>query len=140
VRRQRIPILTASALAFIAIWIAVIGAWDIFTEARSQTPAPQEQMFPAELSVASDAQRQTSAKLIRSESFDKRFRKLSENAQKKGIVSVIVKAPAAFRPEGKIASAAEALAQRKVIEEAQDLMRSWLRYVPCRLKRHEYLP
>jgi hypothetical protein len=53
--------LTALALAFIAIWIAVIGAWDIFTEARSQTPAPQEQMFPAELSTAIEAQRQISA-------------------------------------------------------------------------------
>jgi hypothetical protein len=50
-RRQRILILTASALGFIAIFIAVIGAWDLFTEARSQTPAPQEQMSPAELSA-----------------------------------------------------------------------------------------
>jgi subtilisin family serine protease len=32
------------------------------------------------------------------------------------------------------------LAQRKVIEEAQDQMLSWLRYVPSALKRYEYLP
>jgi hypothetical protein len=49
VRKQRIPIMTALAFGFIAICIVVIGAWDIFTEARSQTPGPQGQMSPAEL-------------------------------------------------------------------------------------------
>jgi hypothetical protein len=61
VRRQSILILTASAFGFIVICIAVIEAWDIFTEARSQTPAPQEQMPPAELSAAIEAQRQSYA-------------------------------------------------------------------------------
>ncbi len=139
-RKQRIPIMTASAFGFIVTCIVVIGAWDIFTEARSQTPAPQGQMSPAELSAAIEAQREASAKLTRSASFDQRFRKLSERAKKKGTVSVIVKVRAAFRPEGQISNAAEALAQRKVIEEAQDQMLSWLRYVPSTLKRYEYLP
>jgi hypothetical protein len=53
--------MTASAFGFIAICIVVIGAWDIFTEARTQTPAPQEQMSPAELSAAIEAQREASA-------------------------------------------------------------------------------
>src|SRR6266511_2861716 len=132
--------MTASAFGFIVTCIVVIGAWDIFTEARSQTPAPQGQMSPAELSAAIEAQREASAKLTRSASFDQRFRKLSERAKKKGTVSVIVKVRAAFRPEGQISNAAEALAQRKVIEEAQDQMLSWLRYVPSTLKRYEYLP
>src|SRR5262245_54734640 len=132
--------MTTSVFAFIAICIVVIGAWDIFTEARSQTPAPQGQMSPAELSAAIEAQREASAKLTRSATFDQRFRKLSEKAQKKGTVSVIVKAPAAFRPEGQISSAAEVLAQRKVIEEAQGQMLSWLRYVPSTLKRYKYIP
>jgi len=35
VRKQHIPKLTASALSFIVICLAVIGALDIFTEARS---------------------------------------------------------------------------------------------------------
>jgi subtilisin len=140
VRKQRILILTASALSFIASCIVVIGAWDIFTEARSQTPVTQEQISPAELSAAIEAQRQSSARLTRIASFDQRFRKLREKAQKKGTVSVIVRVRAAFRPEGQIMNAAEALAQRKVIEEAQDQMLSWLRYVPSALKRYEYVP
>lgn len=45
-RKQRIPIMTTSAFGFIAICIVVIRAWDIFTEARTQTPAPQGQMSP----------------------------------------------------------------------------------------------
>src|SRR5215813_366956 len=132
--------MTASAFGFIAIFIVVIGAWDIFTEARSQTPAPRGQMSPAELSAAVEAQREASAKLTRSATFDQRFRKLSERAQKKGTVSVIVKVRAAFRPEGQMSSAAEALAQRVVIKEAQDQMLSWLRCVPSTLKRYDYLP
>jgi len=42
--------------------------------------------------------------------------------------------------KNEITIAAEAMAQRKVIEEAQDQMLSWLRYVPSSLKRYEYLP
>ena len=132
--------MTASAFGFIATCIVVIGAWNIFTEARSQNPAPQEQMSPAELSAAVEAQREASAKLTRSATFDQRFRKLSERAQKKATVSVIVRVRAAFRPEGQMSSAAEALAQRAVIKEAQDQMLSWLRYVPSTLKRYDYLP
>jgi subtilisin len=140
VRKQHIPTLTISALGFMAVCIIVIGAWGIFPRAMSKTIAPQEQMSPTELSAAIEAQRQASAKLIRSASFDRRLQKLSEKARKKGTASVIVKVRAAFRPEGQISSAAEALAQRKVIEEAQDQMLSWLRYVPSTLKRYKYLP
>jgi hypothetical protein len=39
-----------------------------------------------------------------------------------------------------MSSAAETLAQRKVIEEAQDQMLSWLRYVPSTPKRYDYAP
>ena len=70
------------------------------------------------LLAAIDAQRQASAKSTRSAIFDRRLQKLSEKAQKKGTFPVIVKAPAAFRPEGQIMNAAEASAQCKVIEEA----------------------
>jgi len=111
VRKQRIPIMTTSALGFIAMCITVIGAWDLFTEARSQNPAPQEQMSPAELSAAVDAQRQSYAKQTRSATFDQRLQKLSEKTQRKGTVAVIVKAPAAFRHEGQMSNAAELLAQ-----------------------------
>jgi|SRR5215510_4262104 len=112
-RRQCIPVLIASALGFIAICIAVIGAWDIFTEARSQNPTPPEQMSPAEFSAAIEAQRQSYAKLTRSATFDQRLQKLSEKAQKKGNVSVIARVRAEFRPEGQISNAAKLLAQRE---------------------------
>src|SRR5262249_61885858 len=114
--------MTTIAFGFIATCIVVIGAWDIFTEARSQNPAPQEQMSPAELSAAIEAQREASAKLTRSATFDQRFRKLSERAQKKGTVSVIVKVRAAVRPEAQMSRAAETVARRVVIKEAQDQM------------------
>jgi hypothetical protein len=76
--------MTASAFGFIATCIVVIGAWDIFTEARSQTPAPLGQMSPAELSAAAEAQREATAKLTRSSTFDQRLQKLREKAQKIG--------------------------------------------------------
>jgi subtilisin len=140
VRKQHIRTLTASALGFMAICITLSGAWDMFPEASSQTRRPQEQMPPAEVSAAIEAQRQASAKLTRSASFDQRFRKLIETAQKSGTVPVVVKVRAAFRPEAQLSSAAELLAQRKVIEEAQDQMLSWLKYVPSTLKRYKYIP
>jgi hypothetical protein len=139
-RRQNISILTTSALVLIAVCIIVIGAWEIFPGARSQALAPQDQVSAAELSVAVEAQRQVAAKLTRSASFDQRFQKLSEKARKKGTVSVIVKVRAAFRPEGQMLKEVERLAQRKVIEEAQDQMLSRLRYVPSTLIRYKYLP
>src|SRR5262249_30352551 len=106
----------------------------------SKTITPQERISPAELLAAIEAQKQASTKLTRSASFDQRLQKLSERARKKGTVSVIVKVRAAFRPEGRISSAAEVLAQRSVIGEAQDQMLSWLRYVPSTLKKYESLP
>jgi len=140
VRKQHIPTLTASALAFIAICTIVIGAWDVFPGARSQALGPQGQVSAAELSAAIDAQREASAKLTRSASFDQSLQKLIEKARKKGTVSVIIKVRAAFRPEGLMSSAAETLAQRTVIKEAQDQMLSWLRYAPSTLKTYESLP
>ena len=85
-RKQYIPTLTTLALGFIVIYIIVIivvGAWGLFPGARSQTLTPQEQMSPAELSAAIEAQREASAKLTRSATFDQRFRKLRDKAQKK---------------------------------------------------------
>jgi hypothetical protein len=102
VRKQNIPTLTTSAVGFIAIYIIVIGAWGIFPGARSQTIAPQEQMSPAELSAAIEAQRQAAANLTRSASFDQRLRNLSDRARKNGTAPVIVRLRAAFRPEGQI--------------------------------------
>jgi hypothetical protein len=121
-RRRRIPILTASTIGLLANCIIVIGTWNLFPEAGSQTlnNAPQDRVSAEELSAAIEAQRQVSANLTRSASFDQRLRKLSDMAQKKGTVPVIVKVRAAFRPEGRILSAAERLAQRSVIKEAQD--------------------
>src|SRR5215470_15906164 len=130
----------ASALIFIAICTIVIGAWDVFPGARSQALGPQEQVSAAELSAAIEAQREASAKLTRSASFDQSIQELIEIARKKGTVSVMVQVRAAFRPEGQISSAAETLAQRQVIGEAQDQMLSWLRYIPDSAKKYDHLP
>jgi subtilisin len=139
-QRQYIHLLTTSALGFIAISIIMLGAWNIFPGAKSQTLAPQNQVSTAELSAATEAQRQVAAKLTRSASFDQRFQKLSDKARKNGIVPVIVKVRAAFSPEGYITSAAEQLAQRKVIKEAQDRLLAGLRYEPASLKRYDDVP
>jgi len=134
--------LTASAIGLLANCIIVIVAWDIFPEVRSQTlnNAPQDRVSAEELSAAIELQRKAAANLTRSQSFDQRLRKLSDKARKNGAVPVIVKMRAAFRPEGQILNAAEALAQRNVIEEAQDRLRAGLRYVPSTLQRYSYVP
>jgi subtilisin len=140
-QRQHIPI-TKSVFGLIAVFVIVIAAWNLFPEAKSQTldKASQERVSEEVLSAAIEAQRQASANLTRSASFDQRFRKLSDIAQKKGIVSVIVKVRAAFRPEGQMSNAAERLAQRAVIKEAQDQLLTWLRYVPSSPKSYKYVP
>jgi subtilisin family serine protease len=140
-QRQHIPI-TTSAFGLIAVCIIVIATWNPLPEARSQTldKTSQERVSAEELSAAVEAQRQAAAKLTRSASFHQIFRKLSDKAQKKGTVPVIVMVRAAFRPEGQMQNAAEALAQRKVIEEAQDRLLGELRYVPSSLKRFNDVP
>jgi len=140
-QRQRIPI-TTSAFGLIAIFIIVIGTWNLFPEAKSQTldNATQERVSPEELSAAIEAQRQAAASLTRSASFDQRLRKLSDIAHKKGTVQAIVKVRAPFRPEGQMSNAAEALAQRAVIKEAQDRLLAGLRYVPSSLRTYEDVP
>jgi subtilisin len=140
-QRQHIPI-TTSAFCLIAVFIIVIGTWDLFPEARSQTldKTPQERVSADELSAAIEAQRLAAANLTRSASFDQRLSKLRDIAQKNGTVSVIVRVRAPFRPEGQILNAAERLAQRAVIKETQDRLLTWLRYVPSTLKRDDYLP
>jgi subtilisin len=140
-QRQHIPI-TTSAFGLIAVFIIVIGTWNLFPEVRSQTldQAHQARVSAEELSAAIEAQRRTSANLTRSASFDQRFRKLSDIAQKKGTVPVIVKVRAAFRPEGLMLNAAERLAQRTVIKEAQDRLLAGLRYVPSTRRTFGYVP
>src|SRR5262245_15426855 len=128
-QRKPVPI-TTLAFGLIAVCIVVIGTWNLFPEVRSQTldNAPQERVSAEELSAAIAAQRQVAAGLSRSASFDQRLLKLSEEAQKKGgTVPVIVRVRAAFRPEGQMSKAAERLAQRAVIKEAQDRLLAGLR-------------
>jgi subtilisin len=141
-QKQHIPTLTTSAFGLIAVFIIVIGTWNLFPEARSKTldNATQDRVSAEELSAAIQAQRQASANLPRSASFNQRFRKLSDIAQKKGTVPVIVRVRAAFRPEGLMSNAAEALAQRAVIKEAQDRSLAGLRYVPSTLRTYGYVP
>ncbi len=141
-RRQHLPILTVSAFGLIAISIILAGAWEILPGALSQTPAnaTQEQVSPAELAGAVAEQRLAAALLTRSASFDERFNKLSERALRKGTVPLILRVRAAFQPEGQLLNAAQRLAQRSVIQEAQERLLAELRYVPSSLKRYKYIP
>jgi len=120
----------------------VVGAWNLLPEAKSQTldNTLQERVSAEELSAAIELQRQAAANLTRSASFNQRLRKLSEIAQKKGTVSVIVRMRAPFRPEGQMSNEAERLAQRTVIKEAQNRLLAGLRYVPSTLKTYGGLP
>jgi hypothetical protein len=138
--KRRNPIFAASALSFITLCVIVIVAWEILPGAKSQTLAPQDQVSTEELSAAIEAQREVAAKLTRSATFDQRFQKLSDKSQKKGTVPVIVKVRAAFQPEGQMSGATERLAQRRVIEEAQDRLLAELRYAPSSLKRFNDVP
>ncbi len=139
--KQRIPF-TASILGLTITCIFVIGAWNVLPKAKSQTlnSAMQEKVSSDELAAAIEVQKQASARLARSASFNQRFQQLVDKAQKKGTVQVIIRVRAAFQPEGQMSNAAEVLAQRSVITEAQDQMLSWLRYVPSTLKRYKYIP
>jgi subtilisin len=141
-RRQHLPILTVSAFGLIAISIILTGAWEILPGALSQTPAnaAQEQVSAAELAAAIAEQRLAAAQLTRSDSFYQRFLQLSGRAQRKGTVPVIVRVRAAFQPEGQILNAAQRLAQRSLIKEAQDQLLAELKYLPSSLKRFKYVP
>jgi subtilisin len=138
--KRRNPIFTASALGFIAVCVIVIAAWEIFPGAKSQTLASQDQVSAEELSAAIEGQREAAAKLTRSAMFDQRLQKLSDKAQKNGTVPVIVKVRAGFKPEGQMSGATERLAQRRVIEEAQDRLLAEVRYAPSSLKRYHDVP
>lgn len=118
----------------------MIVAWEIFPGAKSQTLTPQDQVSADELPSAIESKRQAAANLTRSATFDQRFQKLSDKAQKKGTVPVIVKLRATFQPEGQMSNATERLAQRSVIKEAQDQLLANLRYVPSSLKTYDDIP
>lgn len=145
-RRQHISILTTSALVLIAVCIIVTVTWDIFpgakSQALSQTPAEaaQEQVSAAQLAAAIAEQRLAAALPTRSAAFDQKLQKLSDRAQKKGTVPVVVRVRAAFQPEGRLLNAAQRLAQRSLIKESQDQLLAGLKYVPSSLKRFKYVP
>jgi subtilisin len=140
--QKPLPQLTALVLGFIAICIMLIATSDIFPVVMSRTldKALQEQVSAADLSAAIEDQRQAATLLTRGASFDQKFQKLSERAQKKGTVPVVVRVRAAFQPEGKLLNAAQRLAQRSLIKESQDQLLAGLNYVPSSLKRFKYVP
>jgi len=97
----------------------------------------------AQIAAAIDAQNQAAALLTRDESAQQRFRELSAKLQrsKAKVVRVIVQLRVAWRPEGAMQQAAERLAQRVVIRQAQDeLLNSVHLHNPRSVKRFDYLP
>jgi PA14 domain len=103
-QKQHIPILKVSVLGLIAVFIVVLATWNLFPEAKSQTldNTSQEKVSAEELSAAVELQRQASANLTSSASFNQRFQQLSDIARKNGTVTAPVRARAAFRSEGQI--------------------------------------
>ena len=79
--------------------------------------------------------------MTRGESAQQRFQELSAKLQRAKAVRVIVRLRVAWRPEGAIQQAAELLAQRAVIRQAQDeLLNSVHLHNPNSIKRFKYLP
>lgn len=136
-----------SALSALIIFLAVIFismSWlrDVHLKALTQGPRveSQENVSEAEVAAALVEQKQAAAQLTRSATFDQRFRKLSLVAQQRGSVPVILKVRAAYRPEGRSTGAAQRLAQRQAIRQAQDELVASLPSVPSSLIRYKYLP
>jgi subtilisin len=95
----------------------LFGVSPVRSGASSQA---QNEVTEAQFAAALEAQKQADAKLTRGESAERRFQELSAKLQRTGAVRIIVQLRVAFRPEGAMRQAAERLAQRASIRQAQD--------------------
>ena len=94
-----------------------------------------------ELSVLIQAKRQEAAQLTRSEQAESRFQELNDKAQAGGLVPVIVRIRATFRPEGEFTREIEAQAQRALINEVQgELLKELVGYDPESVKQFTFIP
>src|SRR5262245_3592723 len=101
----------------------------------------QDEVTAAQFAAALEAQKQADTKLTRGESAERRFQELGAKLQRTRAVRVIVQLRVAFRPEGAMRQAAERLAQRASIRQAQDELLNGVRIRnPRSLKRFETLP
>jgi subtilisin len=101
----------------------------------------KDEVTAAQLAAALEAQKQAAALMTRDESVQQRFQDLSAKLQRAKAVRVIVRLRVAWRPEGAMRQAAELLAQRAAIRQAQDeLLNSVHLHNPRSIKRFKYLP
>src|SRR5262245_42250515 len=91
---RMVLILFAGAFGLSALFSGANPIWDPHSSALSQDKAAA-----VELAAATEAQQQETEKLTRSPLADHKFLELNTKAQQTGIVAVIVKLRAAFRPE-----------------------------------------
>jgi subtilisin family serine protease len=135
---MRIRIFLPSFVSPLCLLALLFGVSTIHSGASSQD---RNLVTAAQLAVALDAQKQADAKLTRAESSERKFQELSARLQRTGTVRVIVQLRIAFRLEGAIQHAAERLAQRAAIRQAQDeLLNGVHSRNPGSPKRFEYLP
>jgi subtilisin len=101
----------------------------------------QDGVTEAQFAAALEAQKKADAKLTRGKSAERRFQELSAKLQRTGAVRIIVQLRVAFRPEGAMRQAAERLAQRAAIRQAQDELLNGVHIRnPHSLKQFEYFP
>lgn len=101
----------------------------------------QDEITNSQFAAALEAQKQADAKLTRGQSAERRFQELNAKLQGTGAVRVIVQLRIAWRPEGAMQHAAERLAQRVAIRQAQDELLDGVHlHNPRSVKRFDYLP
>ena len=96
----------------------------------------KDEVTAAQLAAALEAQKRAAALMTRDKSVQQRFQELSAKLQRAKAVGVIVRLRVAWRPEGAMRQAAELLAQRVAISQAQDeLLNSVHLHNPRSIKR-----
>jgi subtilisin len=135
---MRIRLILPSFVLPLCLLVLLFGVGSIHSGASSQG---QDGVTAAQFATALEAQKQADAKVTRGESAERRFQEMGAKLQRTGAVRVIVQLRVSWRPEGAMQQAAERLAQRDSIKQAQDDLLNVVHLRnPRSLKRFEYLP
>jgi subtilisin family serine protease len=132
------------SLIFLAVLIFLSGTTligpgrDVYS-AVNQDPIPPDS--EADLVLAVARKQRESGMLKRDEQGDSHFQMMRERVTEEGVLPVIVRLRAAFRPEGELSGPVEVRAQRRVIGDVRGrLLDELVGYDPSSVKSFEYLP
>lgn len=121
--------------------IVLIGNLFGYHSASATLPTQQENRSEAELAAAIARKQQESARLTRPESSDNHFDQLLTRADDSGLIPVIIRLKAAYRPEGEMNAQTEVRAQRAVIGNIRArVIEEISGYDTSSLKEFTYLP